>query len=85
MTLFDRVRRPIQLTSAGAALLQLANPLVEGMDSLMGRDGGRRGQGDSVSVATMPDLVSHHLLNVVHGFRQAHPKVHVLNAVPPYE
>ena len=29
--LFDRVRRPIQLTPAGAALAKLAAPLVEGI------------------------------------------------------
>ena len=32
--LFDRVRRPIQLTRAGAALAHLATPLVEGIDAL---------------------------------------------------
>ena len=34
MTLFDRVKRPIQLTLAGQRLSDLVTPLVEGIDSL---------------------------------------------------
>ena len=33
--LFDRVKRPIQLTLAGRTLFDLATPLLEGMDGLL--------------------------------------------------
>ena len=75
--LFDRIKRPIQLTSAGAVLLQRADPLLEGMDALT--DDMRPSiHGGEVSVATLPDIVSHQLLNVVHAFRLMHPSVHLL-------
>ena len=32
--LFDRIKRPVQLTASGSTLLRLATPLVDGMDQL---------------------------------------------------
>ena len=33
--LFDRSKRPIRLTPSGAALIELAAPLIEGIDDLI--------------------------------------------------
>ena len=38
-TLFDRIKRPIQLTPAGSTLAELATPLVAGIDSLAADSG----------------------------------------------
>ena len=54
--LFDRVRRPIQLTLAGEGLAEMATPLVEGIDSLadMTTEAEKRGP---VYVASTPDII----------------------------
>lgn len=76
MILFDRVKRPIQLTLAGERLYELATPLVEGIDSLgtMTSDAEERGP---VDVASTPDIIPHTLLRVVRVFRERYPQVHL--------
>ena len=75
--LFDRVKRPIQLTSAGNDLLQRASPIVEAMETLVAEMATARDAG-TVTVATTADIMSHKLLSVVRLFRIAHPLVRVL-------
>ena len=74
--LFDRVRRPILLTSAGAALAKLAAPLVEGIDALAVRAAQAEDEGP-ISVAATYDIIPHVLLQAVKGFQSTHPHVHL--------
>ena len=76
VALFDRVKRPIQLTPAGSELLQRGSPLVEAMDSLVADIGTAR-DGGAVTVATTTDIMSHKLLSTVRAYRHVHPDVHM--------
>ena len=75
-TLFDRVRRPIQLTLAGKRLAELATPLVEGIDALAATASEAEGRGPVVLAAT-PDIIPHTLLRVVRVFLERHPHIHL--------
>ena len=75
-TLFDRVKRPIQLTLAGATLAQLATPLVEGIDALASRTAMAEEEGP-VTIAATHDIIPHTLLRVVREFRARFPGVHL--------
>ena len=70
--LFDRVRRPIQLTPAGAALAHLATPLVEGIDALATTASATE-EASPVAVASTHDIISHALLRGVRAFLSMHP------------
>ncbi|MFQ5872725.1 MAG: LysR family transcriptional regulator [Dehalococcoidia bacterium] len=72
--LFDRVKRPIQLTLAGAKLSELATPLVDGIDSLAARTAKEESEGP-VSLASTHEVIPHTLLRVVKAFRSAYPHV----------
>ena len=74
--LFDRVKRPIQLTLAGASLARLATPLVEEIDTLAARTSLAEEEGP-VSVAATYDIIPHALLEVVKSFRSLYPHVHL--------
>ena len=74
--LFDRVRRPIELTPLGAALARLVAPLVQGIDELA-RGASAEEEGGPVSVASTHDIISHALLKVVEVFLQRHPHNHL--------
>ena len=74
--LFDRVKRPIQLTLAGEKLAQLATPLVEGIDALAERASTAEEEGP-VTLASTHDIVPHTLLRVVRTFREIYPHVHL--------
>jgi DNA-binding transcriptional LysR family regulator len=70
--LFDRIRRPIQLTPSGVALAGLATPLVDGIDALatMAPAAERTAP---VTIASTHDIVSHALLRAVRVFLRRHP------------
>ena len=72
--LFDRVKRPIQLTTAGETLAKLASPLVDGIDALAERtaDADRHAP---VAIASTPDIIPHILLRVVRVFLARHPHI----------
>ncbi len=74
--LFDRVKRPIQLTLAGKRLQELAVPLVEGLDALVQSASEAEERGPVVLVAT-PDIIPHTLLSVVRVFTMLHPHIHL--------
>ena len=74
--LFDRVRRPIQLTSSGKALAELVTPLVEGIDALAQSTSEAEEQGP-IDVASTPDIIPHTLLEVVRVFLARYPHVHL--------
>ena len=73
--LFDRVRRPIQLTATGRTLADLATPLVEGIDSLAAMTSGAEDR-QPVHIASTPDIIAHTLLRVVSVFIGRFPDVH---------
>ena len=75
-TLFDRIRRPIQLTLAGKRLAELATPLVEGIDALAETASEAEERGPVVLAAT-PDIIPHTLLRVVRVFLERHPHIHL--------
>jgi len=75
-TLFDRVKRPVQLTLAGTKLFELATPLVEGIDALAETASHAEGDGP-VTLAATSDIVQHTLIPVVRAFRAEHPRVHL--------
>ena len=74
--LFDRIRRPIQLTSAGAMLMDLVGPLLEGIDGLAARTSIAEETGP-VRVASTHDIIPHTLLRVVREFMSVYPHVHL--------
>ena len=76
MVLFDRVRRPIQLTLSGKTLADLATPLVEGIEGLAAATFEEEDHGP-VEVAAYHDIVPHALLRVVKAFLARYPHVHL--------
>lgn len=74
--LFDRIKRPIQLTLAGRTLAENATPLVESIDSLAATTSEAQELGP-VNVACTADIVSHTLLRVVSAFLDIYPHIHV--------
>ena len=74
IALFDRIRRPIQLTSSGKTLAELATPLVDGIDGLAAT-ASEAEQHSPVTVASTPDIIPHTLLGVVRAFVAEHPHV----------
>ena len=74
--LFDRVKRPIQLTLAGTTLFKLAAPLVEGLDGLLAGVSKSEEEGP-VRVASTFDIIPHALLRVVKVFLSVYPHIHL--------
>ncbi|MBR61919.1 MAG: hypothetical protein CL904_04590 [Dehalococcoidia bacterium] len=74
--LFDRIKRPIQLTAAGTTLADLAKPLLDGIDSLLDETGIAE-QISPVRVAATHDIIPHRLLQVVKIFLKQHPHGHL--------
>ena len=76
ITLFDRIKRPIQLTSEGVTLLELVTPVVTSVDALKTQMdyADRRG---SFVVGAYPDLVTHHLPKGIQRFRDEYPEVRI--------
>ena len=74
--LFDRIKRPIQLTLAGATLFDLAAPLVEGIDELVSNVSKVEEEGP-VRVASTLDIIPHALLRVVQVFLSSYPSIHL--------
>lgn len=72
LLLFDRVKRPIQLTAAGAKLAELATPLLEGIDNLATSTAKTELEGP-VRVASMQEIISHTLLRAVKTFASSYP------------
>lgn len=76
MVLFDRVKRPIQLTLSGQRLADIALPLVEGIDSLPTMTAMAEERGP-VNIASTPDIIPHTLIRVVRVFLNRYPRVHM--------
>ena len=71
--LFDRVKRPIQLTLAGATLARLATPLMDGIQDLVAQTAAEEEDGP-VSIAAIHVVISHLLLPVVASFHAQFPR-----------
>lgn len=76
ITLFDRIRRPIQLTSEGVTLLELVTPVVTSVDALKTQMDYSERRGSFV-VGAYPDLVTHHLPKGIQKFRDEYPDVRI--------
>lgn len=70
--LFDRATRPIRLTPAGSALVDLAAPLLDGIDELV-ESTVLAEQESVINVATTNDMVAHTLLRAVTVFVRLYP------------
>ena len=82
--LFDRVKRPIKLTLPGEKLLNLASPLIEGIDSLSISTKDAENNGP-IYIASTPDIIPHTLLRVLKVFITDHPNVQFRISSAPRE
>ena len=76
ITLFDRIKRPIQLTSEGGVLVELVAPVVEAVDTLKTQMDYAERRG-SFTLGAYPDLVMHHLPKAIQSFRSGFPDVRI--------
>ena len=76
ITLFDRIKRPIQLTSEGITLLELVTPVVTSVDTLKTQMDYSERRG-SFTIGAYPDLVMHHLPRGIQSFRENYPDVRI--------
>jgi DNA-binding transcriptional LysR family regulator len=83
ITLFDRIKRPIQLTSEGQTLLELVTPVVTSIDALKTQMNYSERRGSFV-VGAYPDLVTHHLPRGIQRFRDQFPEVRIRLLARPY-
>ena len=74
--LFDRIKRPIQLTPVGATFYQQAASLVEEIDRLVSSVSKAEDEGP-VRLASTNGLISHTLLGPVDSFLSRYPKIHL--------
>ena len=76
VALFDRIRRPIQLTATGVALSRLAAPLLDEIDGLVAKTIANE-ELVPVKVASTYDIIPHNLLLVVKSFLSAYPHANI--------
>lgn len=76
ITLFDRIKRPIHLTSEGITLLELVTPVVNAVDNLKTQMDYSERLGSFV-VGAYQDLVMHHLPKGIQQFRTEYPEVRI--------
>ena len=81
--LFDRIKRPIQLTSEGVTLLELVAPVVEAVDTLKTQMDYAERRGSFV-VGAYPDLVRYHLPKSIQSFNAQFPDVRLRLLARPY-
>lgn len=79
VSLFNRSGPRIQLTDAGRQLLELADPLVQGMDELPAEFSTRRGEAATgrVSIAAGESTILYILPKYVQEFAKLHPRVEI--------
>ena len=83
ITLFDRIKRPILLTSEGSILLELVTPVVQAVDTLKTQMNYSERRGSFV-VGAYPDLVTHHLPPGIQAFSKNYPDVRIQLLARPY-
>ena len=72
ITLFDRIKRPIQLTSEGSIFLELITPIVESVDTLKTQMDYTERRG-SLHIGAYPDVVTHHLPKPIQSYLDFYP------------
>ena len=72
--LFDRIKRPIQLTSEGVTLMELVTPVVTAIDSLKTQMDYSERRGSFI-VGAYSDLVLHHLPKGIQAFLDSYTDV----------
>ncbi len=75
--LFDRVKRPLQPTSAAIKLMELVEPLLQGIDGLAAKTASAEEQGP-VRIGSTYEIISHALLDVSKKFMEEHPHVKLI-------
>ena len=83
ITLFDRIKRPIQFTSEGSILLELVTPVVQAVDTLKTQMDYSERRGSFV-VGAYPDLVMHHLPPGIQAYSKNYPDVRIQIMARPY-
>ena len=76
VVLFDRIKRPILLTTDGAQILEFTTPIVNGLTALKNHVD-NKGGGGPLTIVAYADLVLHYLPEVIQTFRSAYPDVHI--------
>ena len=76
VTLFDRIKRPIQLTSEGSTLLELVTPVVTSIETLKTEMDYTEKRG-SFQVGAYPDLIKSHMPLGVREFSEKYPDVRI--------
>ena len=76
VTLFDRIKRPIQLTSEGSTLLELVTPVVTSIETLKTEMDYAERRG-SFQVAAYPDLIKSHMPMGVKEFSEKYPDIRI--------
>ena len=74
VVLFDRIHRPIHLTSQGYTILEMIAPVVNGLAALKTYID-NSGQGGSLTITAYSELVMHQLPNLVEAFWAKYPDV----------
>ena len=87
VTLFDRIKRPIRLTSDGVVFYELVAPIVEGVtdgiEALKMQMDYPEHRGSFV-IGAYSDLVLHHLPSLVKQFRDQYPQVQIKLVARPH-
>ena len=83
VTLFDRIKRPIQLTSDGATILEMIAPVISGLAAVKTYVNNQERRG-SLTIAAYGDLVLHYLPMVIQSFRNRYPDVHIRLLARPH-
>ena len=83
ITLFDRIKRPIQLTSEGSIFLELITPIVESVDTLKTQMDYTERRG-SLHIGAYPDVVTHHLPKPIQSYLDYYPDVRLQLTARPY-
>ena len=76
VVLFDRIKRPLLLTSDGTEYLEMVAPIVAGL-AAMKTHADHKGHGGSLTIAAYSDLVLHFLPEVIQSYRTEYPDVHI--------
>ncbi|MCE9561134.1 MAG: LysR family transcriptional regulator [Planctomycetes bacterium] len=85
VVLLRRSGRGVEVTTEGRLLLEMVQPHVNGLDSLPAWFAARREElPHSLSVASVPYLITHHLPEAVQSFVQTHPQVHLNLCAEPW-
>ena len=81
--LFNRIKRPMNLTRDGATFLKLVTPIVESVEALKTQVADPQLRGSFV-VGAYPDLVMHHLPGAIQSFLRLYPEIKIRLRARPH-